>query len=403
MNNNLSRKSLLVLICTVLLSSSFQYAYACHGTGLANAISTYNSNTDETVVEVEFCLGIADLFGLPSDFEINFEGVPFAPTLNPSSTTLTTSFDFNLGAEFVTFFCDCDDNFIGIPPIIESNTETWTGSTSAGTVSYSVSSSNSNLNNECQMDCLNEPPTAVTGGNLNYTTDISACYVISVTFPGNLDGILTGVSLTGAENGQCDSDEDMVIDFAGGGPLAVDLSSFDGKSIKDAVEINWTTTSEYDVYKYIVERSNNGVERFETVGTVGVFQNSLSEKEYSLVDRAPIATGYYRLKTVDIDGSVSYSHVVAIEKEIAGMRIVNIYPNPIESATEIIYETKALTDIQFRVFDMNGTTIANWTLDPVDGYNRIPFDFSSLHEGIYFILLENGEEKIVKRVTKIHQ
>ena len=398
MNNATSHKSIVTIICTLFLCTTFQAVFACHGTGLGNASSTYNSLTNETYVEVEFCLGVTDLFGLPSDFDITFEGVSIAPTLSPASTTISATYGFNLEAFWAGIYCNCDDATVGIPPTILPNTDTWTASVNGGTISYSLSRSDDRLTQECQIDCVDEAPTGIAGGDVNYMTNISTCYVITAIFPGDVEGMLTSVLMSGAENGVCDNDAEMSFDLTGA--LAVELGAFEVVSNENAVSVNWTTISENDVYKYIVERSNNGTSQFEEIGTIGVFGNSQTIKDYTFEDIAPIAKGYYRLKTVDIDGSTSYSHVVLIERTVADIRMVNIYPNPIVGETEIIYETKAHSNVHFKVFDVNGTLKADRILDSVNGFNRIPFDFTGLREGIYFIMLESGKEKIVKRVTK---
>ncbi len=393
-----SHKSIVVMVYTLLLTIASQTAFACHGTGLGNATSTYNSLTNESIVEVEFCIGVTDLFGLPSDFQITFEGASISPTLSPASTTLSATYEFNKNAYWASIYCNCDDSTIGVPPTILPNTDTWTADVNGGTINYIVSRSDARLTQECQIDCVDESPIGISGGDVNYMTDISACYVITAIFPGDVEGMLTGVVLSGAENSVCDNDEGMSFNLTNA--LAVDLGSFQAESMENSVAINWTTITEYDVYKYIVERSKDGVSQFEEIGSKGVVGNSQAVKDYTFVDITPIAKGYYRLKTVDINGSFSYSEVVLVEKNIADLRLVNIYPNPIQGATEIIYETKANSNIHFKVFDVNGTLKVDEIVEAANGFNNIPFDFTGLREGIYFIMLETGKEKIVKRVTK---
>ena len=398
MNNATSHKSIVIIICTLFLSITFQPVFACHGTGLGNASSSYNLLTNQTAVEVEFCLGVTDLFGLPSDFEISFEGAPMAPTLSPASTTLSATYEFNEDAFWAGIYCNCDDATIGIPPTILPNTDTWTASVNGGTISYVVSRSDARLTQECQIDCVDESPIGISGGDVNYMTDISACFVITALFPGDVEGLISSVTMTGAENGVCDSDDEMTLSL--NGALAVELGQFDAISKENSVAINWTTISEHDVYKYVIERSKDGISQFEEIGNVGVFGNSQARKNYSFEDMAPIAKGYYRLKTIDINGLMSYTGVISVEREVADIRVINIYPNPIIGETEIIYETKAISDVHFKVFDVNGTLKADEILSAVNGFNIIPFDFTGLREGIYFIMLESGKEKIVKRVTK---
>ena len=393
-----SPKYVCTFICLLFLSFSANQVFACTGTSIGNATSFYNAATDETNVEIEFCLGVTDLFGLPSDFKITFDGISATPNLSANAATLSASYDFSQDATTTGFFCDCNDDEIGAAPTILSNTDTWTASTGAGNIEYNISRSNAMLIHECQIDCVNGEPTSVTGGQTNYTTNISACYVISATFLGDVEGILAGITISGAENGQCDDREEMTFGLTGA--LPVELGAFEGVSKENSVEINWTTISENNVYKYIVERSTDGFSKFEELGEVAVYGNSQAIKQYTFEDKTPIAKGFYRLKTVDTDGSYSHSTIVLVERVIEDIRVVTIYPNPVKSVTEIIYETKASSNIHFKVFDVNGTLKADRVLDAVNGFNKIQFDFAELREGIYFITLESGKEKIVKRITK---
>lgn len=398
MINATSLRSIVSLLCAVFFTASFNLTYACHGSGLGNASTFYDGATNETVVTVEFCLGVTDLFGLPSGFDISIDGATGVPTLDPNSSTLTSTYYFNQNAEWNGIYCDCDDSTIGIPPTILTNTDTWTATTSAGTVSYAVNRSNPQLTEECQIDCVDGSPLALTGGQTNYLTDISACFLVEMRFEGFVEDQLVGVNMTGSENGVCDDEGNM--SFSLTGALAVELQNFNATQNENSVTINWSTSSENDVYKYIVERSADGLSNFEALGDVPVFGNSQTLKNYDFQDMVPLAKSYYRLKTMDIDGQTSYSTVVLVEKTIQDLRMVNVYPNPVMGMTEIIYETKANANVHFKVFDVNGSLKVDQVVEAKNGFNKVPFDFTGLREGIYFISIESGKEKVVKRVTK---
>ncbi len=393
-----STNRITTLFCFLLFSIFSNSMFACMGTGIGNATTFYNTSNNETTVEIEFCLGITDLFGLPSDFDIIFEGISATPSLAANASTLTASYNFSEDAISTGFFCNCNNTGIGAAPTILSNTDTWNATMSAGKVSYNVSRSDNRLNNECQIDCVNGEPTALSGGTNNYKTNISTCYIINANFAGDIEGVIAGITLIGAENGICNGNADM--SFGLNEFLPVELGSFEGVSKENSVAINWTTLSETNVYKYIVERSEDGFTQFKELGETAVFGNSQAIKSYTFEDTTPLAKGFYRLKTVDIDGTFSHSDIILVEREIADIRVVNIYPNPVKDLTEIIYETKAYSSIHFKVFDVNGMLKADQVLEADNGFNKIPFDFSGLREGVYFITLESGNEKIVKRVTK---
>lgn len=389
-----SHKHVCTFICLLLCSILTNSLVACTGTHIENASAFYNNIDNQTEVEIAICLGVTDLFGLPSDFTISYDGVSAMPIIDASSTTLSATYFFSENAAPNGFFCDCNS---GAPTVL-SNTDTWTGTANSGLLSYELFRSDDRLTHECQIDCVNGQPTGISGGAANYTTNISACYTIFSRFSGNIEDELIGVTLAGAESGLCNDTEGMSVTI--NGALPAELGSFEATSRENSVHLNWTTFSENNVYKYIVERSPNGFSAFEELGFVGVFGNSTSLKSYSFEDTTPLAKGFYRLKTVDIDGTFAYSTIVFIEKEIRDISVTNIYPNPIEGPVEIVYETKAVSDIHFKVFDINGTLKVDRVLEPVNGFNKIELDFTEWREGIYFILFETGTERILKRVTK---
>ena len=338
------------------------------------------------------------MFGLPSDFMISFDGTSATPVIDPNSTTLSATYNFSDDAVSTGFLCNCNNN-LPTPPTILSNTDTWTATPNAGNIVYGVQRSSNNLTHECQIDCVNGQPTGVTGGAVNYSTNISACYIINISFAGDIETELAGVTLSGAENGQCDGGLGM--SFSLNDALPAELGSFEGTAEENSVVLDWTSLSEENVFKYIVERSADGISNFKEIGSVAAFGNSQAVKDYSFEDRTPIAKGFYRLKTLDLDESFQYTRIIVVEKDIKDFTVVNVFPNPVDGPTEIIYETKAFADVHFKIFDVNGSLKTDQLIEAENGFNKIEFDFTDLQEGIYFILLESGTEKVVKRITKL--
>ncbi len=95
-------------------------------------------------------------------------------------------------------------------------------------------------------------------------------------------------------------------------PVAlVDLRAID---LDDHVIVRWTTGSETGSELFTIERSADG-SYFSDVGTVAAAGHSSSIRDYEFVDRAPLeGTSYYRLRERDLDGSTTYSDVVAVER-----------------------------------------------------------------------------------------
>jgi uncharacterized repeat protein (TIGR01451 family) len=106
-------------------------------------------------------------------------------------------------------------------------------------------------------------------------------------------------------------------------PLPVTLTSFQAV-LKDAVvNVTWTTGIEEDLKQFEVQRSANGID-FTTIGIVQPGQTN-----YLFTDKEPL-TGYnyYRLRSVDKDGSSKNSTIVLVNVRNDAAVISSLYPNP---------------------------------------------------------------------------
>jgi hypothetical protein len=81
----------------------------------------------------------------------------------------------------------------------------------------------------------------------------------------------------------------------------------------DHVRVRWETLSEINTYKFYVERKS---EAWETVDSADGGGNLLSERQYAVTDSGAAAgTLRYRIREVDLNGSVGYSQTASITLE----------------------------------------------------------------------------------------
>ncbi len=114
--------------------------------------------------------------------------------------------------------------------------------------------------------------------------------------------------------------------FCNSGTLPIGLASFGAQILTDGVELTWSTASEENFDKFIIEHSVDG-QNFDSVGFVTGAGNSKMLLNYSFIDPRPIiGKNYYRLKSVDYDLSFEYSPLVVAE--FTGSKNVMVYPNP---------------------------------------------------------------------------
>ena len=132
---------------------------------------------------------------------------------------------------------------------------------------------------------------------------------------------------------QCDGlNERWVIDNAqligtAQGPLPVRLGDIKAYEKQQGIHIDWTAYSEQNLSHYEIERSADG-SSFAAAGTVTA-RNLSADTKYNWYDATPLrGTNFYRIKSVDADGQLTYSPVmkVNLDKSIKGF---TVYPNPV--------------------------------------------------------------------------
>lgn len=177
-------------------------------------------------------------------------------------------------------------------------------------------------------------------------------------------------------------------------PLPVELASFSVSLNGSSSLLKWTTATELNSSKFIVEKKLNN--RWVEIATVKAAGNSSTIKNYSYSDLNP---GYgnfsYRLKIVDFDGSYVYSNAVNID--IATPNVWSLeqnYPNPFNPVTKIRYQVAGneASHVQLKIYNVLGVeieTLVNGFQQP--GSYEVNFDGSKLSSGTYIYKLTAGE------------
>lgn len=113
-------------------------------------------------------------------------------------------------------------------------------------------------------------------------------------------------------------------------PLPITLLYFKAALEDDLVFLNWATEKEEYFDRFELEKASEDLV-FTKIATIQpiLAGEPVSLREYSYVDPAPY-TGYnyYRLKSIDIDGTSEYSKIVGVLYEGTGEKL-SVYPNPV--------------------------------------------------------------------------
>ena len=177
--------------------------------------------------------------------------------------------------------------------------------------------------------------------------------------------------------------------------LPVSLISFEAEAKERSVDLTWKTNTENNVSHFEVERSSNAAD-WETILEKQAVGNSLVPVDYLVEDVSPLdGYGYYRLRMVDLDGSVAYSDTRSV---LFGEGNVKLYPNPAQGY--IILEHSNIAKNNIQLINLMGQRIA---IDPKHfGVSSVHIPIEGLPDGLYFIksVDTNGKEYMVKFSVK---
>ncbi len=172
--------------------------------------------------------------------------------------------------------------------------------------------------------------------------------------------------------------------------LPVTISSFTAAANNNKVALKWSVGTENNVSRYEIERAQKDG-AFVKVATV----NAVGSSSYTTLDASPLTgDNYYRLKTLDNDGTHSYFGEIKVVKITD---LVNnsfaIYPNPV-TANEI---NISLTNYDngkynYQVVDMAGSVVQKGTISHTGDAKHTINLSSSIVKGTYIFSLSNGKE-----------
>jgi hypothetical protein len=186
--------------------------------------------------------------------------------------------------------------------------------------------------------------------------------------------------------------------FGAGGtnPLPIELLSFDAEVVNSEVQLSWTTASETNNNKFIVERSRDAI-NFEFVTEQQGAGNSNTILNYKAADKNPyLGIGYYRLKQVDFDGQYTYSDlksVNVIKQNKFDFSYLNMNDGVVRFGLTNISES-----LNISIIDLSGRVVRSLQL--ANAAQDFEIDLSSFEKGIYLLSVSNGTENLYSKLVR---
>ena len=180
--------------------------------------------------------------------------------------------------------------------------------------------------------------------------------------------------------------------------LPLELSYFNGKAEEKWNLLRWASSKEVNTEVHEIERLVDGETRWEVIGQVPAAGNSDQEVTYEWSDYRPFPLGYYRIKTVDFDGSFQYSPIIDLERAQKELQLTALYPIPARTEVQTDWYSQQGGELDWNLRNSNGQVVRRGQLTLTSGRTRLPIDVSALPAGVYLLQYEQGAISETRRI-----
>lgn len=181
-------------------------------------------------------------------------------------------------------------------------------------------------------------------------------------------------------------------------PVPVELLQFSGYAKENENILEWSTASEENVSHFVIERSIDGKQAVEMLGKQQAVGFSLETQHYQYADQQPLPVGYYRIRSVDYDGTEEPFNWIFIENKPTSN---NLQVSPVPFTNELMVEMNSARNeqAQIEIWTMDGKQVLSEQAMIEAGDNKIALQVDHLKSGIYLLrLVVNNKVQQVKLV-----
>lgn len=174
-------------------------------------------------------------------------------------------------------------------------------------------------------------------------------------------------------------------------PLPIKIEYFTVKSVGNINQLDWkvncTNTTGVTIN---LERSSDKV-NFQTINVEQASTlRCLQPFKYNDA-QASSTIAYYRLKTTEADGRITYSHIVAVINNGKKLEIIGLMPNIVQTNTVLNISAAVATKSEIAISDMSGKIVQKQSVLLTAGSNQVPINVSNLSAGTYNLILHTNE------------
>lgn len=182
--------------------------------------------------------------------------------------------------------------------------------------------------------------------------------------------------------------------------LYTKLISFTGYKDDENNVLEWVVEKEEDVDHYLLERSVDAVS-FSQINQSPALLNGSPSVNYNYIDLLPgTGTLYYRLKTVNIDGSFEYSNTVVLSRDLDNLGTLAVFPNPTQGSFYVEFESDKKTVIDYKIQDIIGQTVRKGSANVEIGMNKLELNIEEFPAASYLLSLTMNNQRVQRKLIK---
>ncbi len=161
--------------------------------------------------------------------------------------------------------------------------------------------------------------------------------------------------------------------------------------------VNWKAACSSSEVDFTVERSTDG-RNFNAINTFTASQLRCAQP-FDYVDNNNLTgTVFYRIKSVEITGTITYSNIVKVTDQQKDMLLVGVSPNPVINQAQLNISTAKKDMVDLVIISMEGKIVQRSSVQLHAGTSIINLDIASLRKGVYMIkgTFSNGQTSSIK-------
>ena len=152
------------------------------------------------------------------------------------------------------------------------------------------------------------------------------------------------------------------------------------------MELNWATASEANNKLFEIQSSRNGTDWMK-IGAVEGNGTSTQMNYYRFVDEDKVGNNYYRLKQIDLDGTATFSEIVAADCFRNNELEIQLFPNPTTDKFSVVLAESTYEIIELKLVNSLGQIIEEKTIDSQEGTIQTTFSLAKLPDGFYELMV----------------